>query len=212
MSVFLLSGPMAAGKGYISEILKELNGESSIEHRVLSDLLRQELERRNQPINRNTLRDLGNELRAEKGSGVLGEMVVPVINGVFKDGEKTTVIIDSIRNPAEVEAIKQHYPEAVLIFIDAPFEVRLERAKKRGRGDDMAMENLKASMRQELERDPAGFDLETIKEKADILADGLLDKEQMREFLIEKLKLTIERRDGGRSSDGNLISSFGKRL
>jgi len=184
MAVYLISGPIASGKGVLTDYLRELNKDSELF--VLSDILRLEAETKNIPITRDTLQTIGNELRLKEGSGVLGARALPFIKSA--EHEKKSVIIDSIRNPAEVEIIKQNFPEALLIFVEAPLETRLKRAEKRGRIDDRVMENLKEILNKELERNPLGFDLPVLKERADIVVNGELASELMKEKFLEHLR------------------------
>ena len=127
-----LSGTMLAGKGFIKDIL-------SANYKVfsfsLSDALRDEADRQGIEKTRQNLTDLADGLRLKHGPGVLGELAIKKIAGLGKEiGDYDLVIIDSIRNPWEVEALRQTFKRHFyLIFTDAPVETRYKRAMSRKR-------------------------------------------------------------------------------
>jgi len=127
-----LSGTILAGKGVVRELLtKKYNAYGF----SLSDMLREEAKRRKLDITRQTLTDIADELRLNRGNGVLAEMALEKVAILAKQKEHpSVVIIDSIRNPGEVEmlrtALKRHF---LLLFIDAPIEMRYERSLERKR-------------------------------------------------------------------------------
>jgi dephospho-CoA kinase len=117
-----LTGPNAAGKG---EIANYLQGKGFVYH-SLSDVLRDYATKRGIEHTRENLIRLGNELRAEHGPAVLAKETIKKLTG--KD------IVDSIRNPAEVEELRKQ-KDFVLLGVDAPVELRFQRAMKRGRNE-----------------------------------------------------------------------------
>jgi len=72
---------------------------------------------------------VGNELRTAHGPGVLVDRLAPRLT--------PPAIVDSVRNPGEVEAL-QRLEGFFLLGVDAPPEVRLGRIKTRGRLGDIA--------------------------------------------------------------------------
>ena len=123
-----LTGPNAAGKGEVASYLVS----RGFAYHSLSDVLREEMERRHLPPTRENLIALGNELRAAGGAGVLAEMVQKRLGS--RD------VVDSIRNPAEVEVLRR-LAGFTLVGVDAPIEVRFIRAQKRARpGDGLTLE------------------------------------------------------------------------
>ncbi|MBI3282689.1 AAA family ATPase [Candidatus Curtissbacteria bacterium] len=121
-----LVGPIASGKGVIAKYLKELG----FSHQSLSDRLREEFARRGASSERFSLQDLGNELRQIHGNAVLAELSIAKLKG-----DEEYVVIDSIRNPGEIEYLRSSL-DIFIIGVDAKDEDRLvwylERAKKRG--------------------------------------------------------------------------------
>src|SRR5262249_44423717 len=81
--------------------------------------LREDLERRGLPPTRENLIAIGNELRSVGGAAVLAERIRPRLDA--RD------VVDSIRNPAEVETLRR-LPGFLLIGVSAPLEVRFSRA------------------------------------------------------------------------------------
>src|SRR6185295_11697979 len=98
-------------------------------------------------LERRTLIRVGNELRREGGAGVLAEKIVRRLAG--------RSVVDSIRNPAEVEVLRR-LDGFVLLGIRAPVSVRFERSLSRARaGDAATLEEFEAAERQENASDPA---------------------------------------------------------
>ena len=90
-----LTGPNAAGKGEVAAWLVS----RGYTYHSLSDVLREELERRSLPPTRENLIAVGNELRAAEGAGALVARIGARLTG--------SDVVDSIRNPSEVEALRR---------------------------------------------------------------------------------------------------------
>ncbi len=120
-----LTGKNGSGKGEAARFLTE----SGYEYYSLSDILREELTARGQQVTRERLISIGNELRAAHGAGALAERTLA------KLGAEAHAVVDSIRNPFEVEALRRRR-DFHLLSIDAEPEVRFERVKARRREGD----------------------------------------------------------------------------
>ena len=120
-----LTGKNAAGKGEVAAFLRD----KSFYYYSLSDVIREELERRKIPISRDSLIVTGNELREKHGPDVLARRIMQKLD------PNRNYIIDSIRNPAEVRALRET-GKLLLLNIDAAAEQRFERIRKRGREND----------------------------------------------------------------------------
>jgi dCMP deaminase len=115
-----LTGTNGAGKTAVCDYLKT----RGFTYHSLSDEIREELGRRNQPANRENLIEMGNALRREAGPAVLAERVKARLS------PERNYVVDSVRNPSEVEALRR-LPDFHLLHVDAPVEVRYERARQR---------------------------------------------------------------------------------
>lgn len=116
-------GTMGSGKGVFSRYLKE-KGFSYI---TLSDIVREEATERSLEIGRKVLQDLGNLMREKSGNGYWAKKALEKIdNGNW--------IIDGVRNLGEIKELRD--VKGVLIGIDAPVDLRLERLEKRDKMKD----------------------------------------------------------------------------
>ena len=120
-----LTGTNAAGKGEIAAYI-EGRGYDCLS---LSDIIREELAARGLKANRDNLIRTGNELRAAYGPDVLARRVMEKVRGPS--------VIDSIRNPREVEFFRQQ-KGFILVAVDAPIEIRFTRTRARGRDESAA--------------------------------------------------------------------------
>ncbi len=118
-----LTGTNAAGKTSLLEFLIQ----KGFSNYSLSDILREELQKRQQTITRANLIQIGNELRYQFGAGVLAERILKHLNA-------QKAVIDSIRNPSEIKVLRG-LSNFFLLAIDAPIEIRFERARLRQRDE-----------------------------------------------------------------------------
>jgi dephospho-CoA kinase len=160
-----LTGTNCAGKGEVAAFFKK-KGYACFS---LSDLIREELAKRGQAIARDSLIKMGNELRERFGADILARRVLR------KAGRKA--VIDSIRNPKEVDRLRQN-KGFILLAIDAPAELRFERARARGRDESAStFEEFVAKEREEMEGTETGQQLRACLVMADIriINDGTLE-------------------------------------
>jgi len=129
-SVIGLVGPIASGKGTVAQILKELG----FEYYSLSDRIREELTRRKLPITREWLQDMGDELRSKYGAHILAQRTSEMIAA----GGQQRIVIDSIRNPAEIRFLREHLDANVTIVgVDASLDIRWRRFLERSRNENV---------------------------------------------------------------------------
>lgn len=119
-----LTGPIGSGKGTVVEILHKL-GFSSMK---FSDVLREMLTKEGKEINRTSLQDLGDKLRADEGGGAIAKRILKEL----KEKEAKYWVVDGFRNPAEVEEFR-HLKTFILLGINSDIENRWERIQKRAR-------------------------------------------------------------------------------
>jgi dCMP deaminase len=181
-----LTGKFAAGKGTVAEVLAGLG----YSYHSLSDVIREELRARKIPESRENLLETGNRLRREGGPAALATM----IRDRLLDGRSH--IVDSIRNPAEVDVLRA-LPDFFLLGVDAAQRVRFERLLARGRqGDPTTFEQFaELEERETVSTDPTTQQLRATWECADevLMNDGSVAE------LADRVRALIARRTVVRS-------------
>jgi len=177
-----LTGRNAAGKGEVARYLQR----KSFYYYSLSDAIRDEIRSRGDEPTRERLIIVGNELRQRYGSKILAERILARIE------DDKHYVIDSIRNPAEVEAFRaaKYFK---LIRIEAPAEVRFERILSRQReSDPKTLEEFITLENREAEGDDTSQNLVKVELMADysLTNDTSLEKlyPQIDQLLIKLLK------------------------
>ena len=115
-----ITGTLGSGKGTVVEFLKE----RGFEHYSMSGFIAEEIKRRGMPVNRDTLTDVGNDLRKQFGPTHIG-------GTLLKRAKETggNAVIESLRAVGEVENLKQN--GAVIWAVDADIRKRYERIMSR---------------------------------------------------------------------------------
>lgn len=166
-----LAGTFASGKDTGAEYLEH---EYGYLHVSTGDIVREEAKNRSSTTHRDNLFDVANDLRTTKGADVLVKQALDL----HKASNERGIVISGIRNPKEVEALKN--AGGVFIFIDAPINMRYERAKQRGRlEDNTTLEGFIAQEERELNNhDPAAQNISEVKKLADVVItnDGTLSE------------------------------------
>ncbi len=154
-----LTGRNASGKTEVSQYL----GTRGFEYHSLSDEIREEIRKRGREITREVLIEVGNELRSTFGAGVLAERILRRL------GQVRNYVVDSIRNPSEVEVLRRR-PDFTLLSVRADQAVRFERSRLRGReGAAATLEQFLAEEARELNSsDPTTQQLIATQRLADI--------------------------------------------
>jgi dephospho-CoA kinase len=127
-----LTGKNAAGKGELAVHLKS----KGFTYFSLSDALREEATNQKIEHSRDTMINLGNDLRKKFGNGVLAERINEKINESKGKGKKDFVI-DSIRNPGEIKELRKN-EGFLLVGVVTDEKIRFQRLLKRGRVGDAA--------------------------------------------------------------------------
>jgi dephospho-CoA kinase len=168
-----LTGTNGAGKGEAASYFIE----KGYAYLSLSDVIREELKKKHQEFTRNNLIKMGNFMRKHFSPDILARLVAKKIEGKS--------VIDSIRNPKEVEFF-QKQENFLLLAIDAPAELRFERVKRRGRQESVSsLREFLAKEAEEMSTDESRQQLLACMVMADhtIINDGTL--EQLRKKLEE---------------------------
>ncbi len=125
MIIIGLTGPIASGKNEVADYLRK----KGFKYISLSEILREIAKKLGIKITRENLQNLGDELRRKFGRDFLARKAAERI----KEGNW---VINSIRNPGEVEFFRKVFKDFFLIAVDAPLEVRWERIRKRRKDTD----------------------------------------------------------------------------
>ncbi len=176
-----------AGKTTVTDYLVS----KDFEYYSLSDILRQKLKSRQKEVTRENLQAVGNELRREHGNSVLADKTLERIEqDTGKDaGGGKDFAVDSIRNPAEIEALRKN-KDFTLVFIDAPIKLRFERTKARKREKDpTTFKDFKKSEEKELQsKDSSNQQLLRCRE----MADFVIHNDSTLETLYKKIDELLE--------------------
>lgn len=120
-----LTGAFGSGTTFIAEnfFSKIENFERCSLSKVLKDRYTKQTGKDYQ--NRHELQEFGNKLRKEDPA-ILAKLLDEMI---IAQNSKNNIIIESIRNPAEIQYFREKYPEFILVGIFADYSVRWERVK-----------------------------------------------------------------------------------
>ena len=185
MRVIAFVGLPLSGKTTASKVAEEMG----IPVVCMGDVVREEARRRNLPLTDEVLGKIANELREKEGMDAIAKRCIPLIREKGKD--VGVVVVDGIRGIAEVEAFKRAFDDFILIAVEAPLEVRFQRALKRKRSDDVkSIEELKERDRREL-----SWNLAKALEIADFTIENTSSLDEFREKvrdLLEQLAKKVE--------------------
>jgi dephospho-CoA kinase len=171
-----LAGPNAAGKGEVARILRE----RGYAYYSLSDVVREEALRRGLTTEREDLIAVGRDMRRKGGTGVLAEWILERL--------APPCIVDSVRNPGEVEVLKR-VEGFRLLGVDASPETRLRRLQERARpGDPATLEEFLEKERVENSSDPEGQQISATM----ALSDGMVRNDASLDALEAALELVLE--------------------
>lgn len=172
-----LTGPNASGKGEVAALLST----RGFTLHSLSDIVREAAADRGLEPERGHLIRIGNELREAGGAGVLARRILPRL------GERD--VVDSIRNPAEVDVLRR-VEGFRLLGVTAPPEMRFQRAVARGRGGDpQSLPEFLAREREENTAQPTAQQLEATLALADAVLVNDKDLGHLHDALEHQLRL-----------------------
>ncbi|MBU6321426.1 MAG: AAA family ATPase [Patescibacteria group bacterium] len=121
-----ITGTNGAGKGTVVEYLAE---KGFTHYSVRAELI-EEIKRRGMPVERPSMRMVGDDLRAANGPGYFVERFV----ALAKERGETDIVMESLRSIGEVE--KLHELGGILFAVDADRKLRYERSVARGSDTD----------------------------------------------------------------------------
>ncbi|CAJ36099.1 AAA family ATPase [Methanocella arvoryzae] len=129
MKVIAFVGMPGAGKSVASDVARSMG----LPVIIMGDVLREEVKNRGLAPTDENVGGVANQLRKDEGMDAIAKRCIPKIQAL---GARV-VVIDGIRGIAEVETFRKAFGDNfTLVKIDAPFELRLDRLRKRMRADD----------------------------------------------------------------------------
>ncbi|MBU1887919.1 MAG: AAA family ATPase [Candidatus Omnitrophica bacterium] len=174
-----LTGPNASGKGEVARYLLE----KGFIYHSLSDILREEGKKLDIEPLRENLITLGNRMRQEKGPAILALCAIKKLS----DGKNH--VVDSIRNPAEIEALRG-VRGFVLLGLDAPVEIRFKRGLARKRpGDALTLEEF---IKKEEKENRSSAENQQLKKCLE-MADAVIANDSSIKELYKKIDETIKK-------------------
>lgn len=163
-----VAGSFASGKDTVAHALANDYGYT---HVSTGDMVREAAQRERGSIERPVLFEVADEHRHRDGAGVF------VMHALEKS---RPLVITGIRSVGEAKALKA--AGGILLFIDAPAEVRYERMRNRHRDAEvqLTLEQFKANEAREWHAgdDDADFNLRDIKAMADVVMDNVVPLEE----------------------------------
>lgn len=130
--VFGVVGEIASGKSALVNYLTKYFNFVSFS---LSSIVHDELKKKGtKNFTRETLQDIGDDLRIKEGNDVLARKVLNQLNRL-KSVESEKIIIDGIRNPGEIELFKKN-TNFILIGVKAKRSLRFQRLLSRNKDWD----------------------------------------------------------------------------
>ncbi len=177
-----VTGFFCAGKDTLASFLQR----RSFYHISLSDMIREEIRRRELEVTHERTVSVGNELRHHHGPQVLAELAL-----LQMDPTKNYVIT-SIRNPAEIAILRQK-PDFVLVFVEADARTRYARSCERARtGDVQTFEQFEAAEEAQMTSDdPLSQQLLACRDNADLTIENNGGVEEFEEKALKMLQRII---------------------
>ncbi|MGH7196995.1 MAG: AAA family ATPase [Candidatus Saccharimonadales bacterium] len=188
--IFGISGSFASGKDTLAHYLTD---ELGYLHVSTGDMVRAEAQKLRGSIERPVLKEVATELRRRHGAGYFAERALEELE---THPDATGVVVTGLRSIGEANAITT--AGGMLVFVDAPVEVRYERMKSRQRDNETALtlEEFKTGEEKEWHAgdDEADFNLRGIKQMADVTLENSADLEGFLQQAREKLQLAAKKR------------------
>ncbi|MBA2278863.1 nucleoside monophosphate kinase [Candidatus Saccharibacteria bacterium] len=184
-----LSGTFASGKDTLAHFLLQNH---NFMHVSTGDMVRAVAEAEYGNTERPTLVKTANELREKRGPGVLAELAIERYE--LQKKNYSGIVISGVRSLGEANVIQAK--AGIIVFTDAPVEVRFERIKNRQRAheEQLSLEDFKNSeiVESNINHDnPAVQDISGVRELADIIVSNNNNVEAFYEEAEQKLGLSV---------------------
>lgn len=176
-----ITGTLGAGKGTIVDYLVQNKG---FVHYSVRSFITEEIKRRNMPVNRDSMTEVGNDLRAQHSPSYIVEQLY-----AQAQASGCNCIIESVRTPGEIAALRGK-SNFYLFAVDADPKVRYERAVLRGsETDHVSYETFIANEQREMTSDdPNKQNLRVCIDQADFRFDNGGSIEDLHKQVEEVLK------------------------
>lgn len=182
MIIVGITGTLGAGKGTIVDYLVR---EKGFLHYSVREFITREIRKRGLPVNRNTMTEVANDLRAKHGPGYIAK---ELCQKALKSGKNS--IIESLRAVGEVNTLRRH-KNFYLLAVDASPEKRYARISgRRSETDHISYEQFLSDEEREFKSDdPARQNLSKCIE----LADYVFNNDGTREELHKQVDEVLEK-------------------
>ena len=97
----------------------------------MGDIIREEAKKRGE-----STKETAQNLRIEFGEYIVSELTIRKIKKLLDEGCESSIIVEGIRSPHEVNMFKNNFEDFIILSIFANPAIRFERLKKRMREDD----------------------------------------------------------------------------
>jgi len=176
MKIIGITGTLGAGKGTVVEYLVNNLG---YKHYSVRAYLIEEIEKRGMEVNRDSMTEVANELRAKYSPAYIIEQLYQ-----RAANSKENSIIESIRTPGEIDFLEKQ-GDFLLIAVDADAKIRYDRIVLRGsETDKISFETFLANEKREFTtNDPNKQNLGVCIKRADILLKNNHSIEELRNNL-----------------------------
>lgn len=174
-----ISGTFASGKDTIAKHLEQDKGYT---HVSTGDMVRKVAQEKYGSIERPVLYKTATELRYENGAGAL---MLEALK------ESRPIVISGIRTLGEAKALQS--AGGVLLYVDAPVEIRYERVKSRARDaeTELTLDEFKQNEEKEMYAGPndEDFNIRGIKDVADIIVENTMPLGEFIDMVDHKIGL-----------------------
>jgi dephospho-CoA kinase len=169
-SIIGLAGTNGSGKDTVGQLLQKHCDYFFVS---VTDMLRDELRRRDQPVDRKHMRGLSSEWREKYGMSVLVDRALALFKA--QKNRYQGVVMSSLRNPGEADRI--HEIGGIMLWIDANPHLRYMRVqanaatRNRSGEDDKTYQQFlkeeKAEMNRTVDSSAVSLDMSAVKARSD---------------------------------------------